>query len=556
MKSNLKQLLDYVNEDKNVYLRVIFFSIVIGILEFLGVSSLMPAVSLFLNGTVENVPNFLQPLIYFYGGQSFAIIFIIFIFIQTIIAILNEQYFVTQMARWRVSISMDYIQNILNAKFENFAKLKPGEIEVMITRNIGYAMKIRHRTAKFISDIVLALFFVGISLYISIYTIFLFVLLGLIYLTINRITIRLKVRYSKISQEKYLESARQVSEHFLDLRTLLSYNRNKFLDKVKMEIFDASIAQKNTDKINVLIEHINKPIMIILVFLSIYISKEMLFLDNSTILVMLYIFYRAAPSMIAVAKGYGEIIGDSPLDVTPEIRKWSLLTSNQKDVSEIPNNFNIVFNLDTLKIGNNVLINNLNIKIDDKEVVSFIGKSGSGKSTILDSVCGFLKLDNNSFTIGNISNQEIDYKYFLLKNVSLVRQEARIISGTVYDNIVYLSEDADRNRVEELISILGLNQFLGVRDGIDTLIGARGEGLSAGQKQRIILARALYKKPSLLILDEPTSNLDKKTEQDIIDIINSLKGKITILIASHSDDVVKISDKVYKIEDKKINQIK
>lgn len=556
MKNNLKHIWAYIQEDKKVYLRVVFFSIVIGLLEFLGISSLMPVVSLFLNGTIDNMPKMIEPIFNELGVENVVFLFIFLIIAQTLVAILNEQYFVTQIARWRTSITIEYIKNILNAKFENFDKLKPGEIEVMITRNIGFAMKIRHRTAIFISDYVLAIFYIAIAIYISVYTIFLFLMLGVIYLIINRITIKLRVKYSQIAKDKYILSAKHVSEYFADIRTLLSYENKHFLGKVETEVYDASIAQRSTDKINVFIKHIFQPIMILLIFLTIYISKNILFFDNATILVMLYIFYRAAPKMIEVAKGYGEIIGDSPSDVTPDIKKWAQYSTEISTNKKIPEIFDINIQAKSLSIYDNELIKNVNIDINDKEIVSFIGKSGSGKSTILDTVCGFLELKKGSLKIDNLTNGEIDFKGLLLNKVALVRQEAKIISGTIAENISYLSEDINRQEVEKYVKLLDLDQFLNDRNGIDTIIKSRGEGLSAGQKQRIILARALYKSPSILVLDEPTSNLDKKTEKDIIEILLTLKGKLTILIASHSEDVINISDKVYKIEDKKITQLK
>lgn len=556
MKNNIKHILLYIKEDPKVYLRVVLFSVFIGVIEFLGVSSLMPVVSLFLNGTIDNIPTSLKPILELMEPQFIVMLFISLIILQTIIGIVNEQYFVTQMARWRTNISIKYIENILISKFKHFEKLKPGEVEVMITRNIGFAMKIRHRTAVFISDYVLAMFYIGIALYISYYTVFLFLMLGIIYLGINKVTIKLRIMYSQIAKDKYFESAKHVSEYFSDIRTLQSYKKENFLNKVEFEVRDASLAQRSTDKINVIIKHIFQPIMIMLIFLTIFISKDFLGFDNATILVMLYIFYRAAPKMIEVAKGYGEIIGDSPSDVTPEMRKWASYTKNSSDKLKIPNNFDIKFNSKSLIIQNNKLIENLNIEIVDKEIVSFIGKSGSGKSTILDALCGFLELEENSFTIDNVSNQDINYSKLLIEKVSLVRQESKIISGSVIDNISYLSDSIDEERINYLVKLLELDKFLNERNGIRTLIKARGEGLSAGQRQRLIFARALYKKPELLILDEPTSNLDKKTEKDIIDILNQLKGKVTILIASHSEDVVKISNKVYKIENKKIDRLK
>ena len=103
--------------------------------------------------------------------------------------------------------------------------------------------------------------------------------------------------------------------------------------------------------------------------------------------------------------------------------------------------------------------------------------------------------------------------------------------------------------VDECIEKAGLKNFVkSLKNGIETVVGEKGTKISGGQTQRIGLARAFYKKPSILLLDEPTSSLDRENEKKIIDTIKKLKNKITILIVSHDTETLKIADTLYTIE--------
>ena len=557
MKSNNYLLLKgYIQEDPKVYGRVVVFSLLIGFFEFVGVSFLMPVISLFLGEPVTGVPVFVESLVLNVVPFILVVLFLFMVLFQSGLNILNEFFFVSAMARWRTSLSMDYVKNILDADFRYYNQLNPGEMEVMITRNIGFAMKIRHRTAVFLSENILALFYIGIALYISIYTFFLFLMVGLIYYLINRHTLHLRMEYSLIAKEKYIKSSQHISEYFSDIRTLLSYPKHFFMTKVSAELIGAADAQRKTDKINVFVKHIHQPVMLLLIFCAIGFSKSWLELENAKILVMLYIFYRAAPKMIEVAKGYGEIIGDSPSDVTPEIIKWKELARLNPGVVLPETDYSIEIIGGRVCFGDEILLDDLDFSIPNCSLNVIVGKSGSGKSTLLDVLCGFRKItEGGELRIGGLDSGELDFEQFLQKHVALVKPESVIVSGSIAENIAYLSDTIDREQIELLVTQLKLDDFLDERKGIDTYIDARGANLSAGQRQRIVIARALYKQPTLLLLDEPTSNLDRKTEQDVNNLIAELKGKITMLIVSHREGILSLADSVYKVEEKRMNRV-
>lgn len=326
--------------------------------------------------------------------------------------------------------------------------------------------------------------------------------------------------------------------------------------KVSSQLEQASVAQKNTDTINVLIKHIHQPIMMGLMIFGIFTSKEYLGIDSSRIIIILYLFYRAAPRMIQVAKGYGEIIGDSPVDVTPDIKRWEQLrTPKKKPSSSVPPPGQITINNGIIGFGPQIILKNINMTIPFGSMVVIFGRSGAGKSSLLDVLCGFRRLQQGSVAYAGVPSVEIDLEDLFRRQFAIVKPESVVVTGSLADNVAYLSPSVDRARIEELAAQLGLESMASARDGIDTLIEARGANLSAGQRQRIVIARALYKAPSILILDEPTSNLDVGTEQDIYRLIERLKGSLTLVVVSHRESIRKIADYLFEIKDGRITEV-
>ena len=194
------------------------------------------------------------------------------------------------------------------------------------------------------------------------------------------------------------------------------------------------------------------------------------------------------------------------------------------------------------------LLENINLSIQKGEMIGIIGKSGAGKSTLINLILGLL-----SPSAGQIN---FDKKELLHKNIfSLVPQEIYLLDDTLRNNIGF-GEDKNKisdQQVKDAISSAGLNSFMEKNNkGLNLIVGERGIRLSGGEKQRVGIARALYKNPDVLILDEATSSLDVITEKEIIKSINQLKNKLTIVIVSHRLSTVENCDKVFLISNGKI----
>ncbi|MBR3307923.1 MAG: ABC transporter ATP-binding protein [Lachnospiraceae bacterium] len=187
--------------------------------------------------------------------------------------------------------------------------------------------------------------------------------------------------------------------------------------------------------------------------------------------------------------------------------------------------------------------------------VGVMGPSGAGKTTIADILLGLLRpQEGRVFADG----REVDpTSPGWLYNVGYIAQNMYMLDNTIRRNVAFgmNDEDIDDERVWEVLREAQMEDFVkGLPDGLDTYTGDKGIRISGGQRQRIGIARALYHDPELLVFDEATSALDNETEAAVMEAVNSLKGRKTMLIIAHRLKTIENCDIIYKVENKKITE--
>ena len=198
-----------------------------------------------------------------------------------------------------------------------------------------------------------------------------------------------------------------------------------------------------------------------------------------------------------------------------------------------------------------MIIKNLNFNIKKGEFVGIKGKSGSGKTTLIDILMGLIEP-----TSGNVKSDGIKIKKDLHSwrtKCSYVPQNISLINDTISSNIAFgeNKENIDNNKVMNCLLISGLADFVNkLKNKDQTIIGENGLAISGGQRQRLAIARAIYRNPEIIFFDEATSALDKNTELELIESILNLKGKITIIFISHNSNVLKICDEIIDLDKK------
>lgn len=203
-------------------------------------------------------------------------------------------------------------------------------------------------------------------------------------------------------------------------------------------------------------------------------------------------------------------------------------------------------------VSENKVFENLSFKIKRNTTVAFVGKSGSGKSTILNLMSKMYEVDNGAVLIDKVNINDLD-KETLRNSISLVNQFPYIFDMTIKQNLLLAKKDATNQEINKAIKKASLAEFIdGLPKGLETKVGESGIKLSGGQKQRLAIARALLRNSSIIIFDESTSSLDNFAQEEVKRSIDGLKGKSTIVIVAHRLSTIKNVDKIFFLDEGKI----
>ena len=213
---------------------------------------------------------------------------------------------------------------------------------------------------------------------------------------------------------------------------------------------------------------------------------------------------------------------------------------------------NVTFSYD----GHTNILSDICMYAKKGEIIGIVGESGCGKSTFLKLLLRFFEKDNGEICYNGIDIDHIDSEN-LLDNVTMVSQTTYLFDETIEDNLRIAKVNATKEELEEACKMASIHDFiLSLPDGYSTRVGALGDNLSAGEKQRIGLARAFLRGSELILLDEPTSNVDSINEGIILNALKKQKQKKSIILVSHRESTMAIADRVYRVSDGHIYEIK
>jgi ATP-binding cassette subfamily B protein len=223
----------------------------------------------------------------------------------------------------------------------------------------------------------------------------------------------------------------------------------------------------------------------------------------------------------------------------------------EKNIKVKISNGNIVIN--NLKFGynNEYLFNNFYLTIKDKEKIAIMGSSGNGKSTLIKLIMGYYKISNDMIYINGRDINDYTLND-LRKQISYVNQNNKLFNMTIMENIQY-GNNTSREEIINICKDIKIdNIFKNLKNGYDTIVGIEGNKLSGGQRQIIHILRCICQKNKIVILDEPTSAIDKLNTTNIINAIQKLSKDSTLILITHDEHILSIVDRVLTLDSGKI----
>ncbi|MEO0288543.1 MAG: ABC transporter ATP-binding protein [candidate division WOR-3 bacterium] len=360
----------------------------------------------------------------------------------------------------------------------------------------------------------------------------------------------------KMNQEAISEINNQLEMSFSGIKIIKSYNKesqyNRFFEKalnIRMRT-EIDLIKLNS-LINLVYEYIDRIAQIVVILYG-----GLLVLKGEITVGTFYAFYTYLSILIYPVLDLPQLFVSGKqsfvnIDRLEEIKDYPLKVYNSDRNIKIDKIENIEF--ENVSFGydqKNLILENLSFKVHRGEKIIIVGQVGSGKSTLLNLLSGFLVPVKGRILVNGIPFEDIDLKSYREK-VGFVLQEPLLFSGTLKENILFGVEDYENEYYEKVLKIVNMEDEIKrfvLKD--ETLLGQRGTSLSGGQKQRISIARALMKKPELLIFDDITSSLDTGNEKKLWESLKEfLKESITIVV-SHRLATIKYMDKVIFLDDR------
>ncbi len=267
---------------------------------------------------------------------------------------------------------------------------------------------------------------------------------------------------------------------------------------------------------------------------------------------------RMIIGMVTVFSSFGPVIavGSLPGNLTQTFASGDRvlnLLAEKPAVEEVKNGKD--FDYETLDVkdlsfsydGQTEVLKDIKMHAEKGEIIGIVGESGCGKSTFLKLLLRFWERSGGEINYDDIDIDQINTDS-LLKNVTMVSQSTYLFEETIEDNLRIAKPDATQEEIENACKMASVHDFImTLPDGYKTQVGALGDNLSAGEKQRIGLARAFLRGSELILLDEPTSNVDSINEGIILRALKEQKSKKSIILVSHRESTMAIADRIYQV---------
>jgi ABC-type multidrug transport system fused ATPase/permease subunit len=562
----LNNLFLILSKRQKIFFYFVNFLIFIGaLLEMIGISLIIPAVSLILDKTKKNlILNYLQYyekittenlLIYF---LVFMLLFFILKFFFFIFLIYLQGNLIKNLQN---SISKKVFKTFANLSYINFLEKKSSELIKNMNIEIQYfAIAIRSVFLIITESLVIITIGMLLLLYNFQITVLVLIIFTVFFLCLKHFT---GEKLNKISKEREIHENKLIKnlQNFFSLQKEIKiYQKNNFFFHKHFESFKAYSKIFKTQYIMVQFPRYILELVTFFIFFFLIVYYNFFLEEKENLILTLALYgvstFRLLPSINRLISGvndfrfYGPSINILKNEIDLSIKEISANYNEKREKL----NFKNFFILDTISFNyknKKKILEGFTFKFLKGEKIGILGDSGSGKTTLVNIITGLLTPSDGRILVDGIVLSKTNIKDWQ-NNIGYVPQSVILMDDTIRNNIAF---GVNENEIDDQViksSLIKANLWFFVNNldkGVNTMVGELGNILSGGQIQRIGIARALYKKSKILILDEATSSLDEKTEIKIIEEIFSIDDEITIITVTHRKENLKFCDKIINLND-------
>ena len=553
---------------KKEYIKVIFLNLANVLLDVLTLITIYPLVSVLVEKDSSKIDIFFEKLILFFGldlnNKTFYIFyfFIAVILVKNVILVIIKFKTINILEKVYQEISEKLYLSTLSRNYLYFNSLKhtvmlknlreiPVEFKNYLDVYLSYYVCI-------LNIVIITFSLVFFNFYVTLSILIYVFIISQTYKTLFFERARLWGKEGNILSGKIYTNIIDTLNLIHEIK--LHDKRNFFtLKQVKLVKNWSDILLKNK-----FVSGITRPVFEIflllpLFFIAVISSNTIINISIIPILsVYLYAAFRALPSLVNLnvskirQKNYLfaiDYLNDELNNGTKNIIKKD---SNIKD-SHKKFKFEKKISLTNISFkyqsSNKLLLNNLNLDINKYDFIGIKGQSGIGKSTLIKIILGLIEPTSGKIILDDeINSQNIKAQY--MNSMSYVSQNLSLLNDTILNNVAFgiNEKEIDKNEVWNSLELASASQFVKELHGnLNFVISNNGQNLSGGQAQRIAIARALYHKPEIIILDEAMNSLDNETEMNFNNDLLKLKKKVTIICISHKESSLNFCDKIYEL---------
>jgi ATP-binding cassette, subfamily C, bacterial len=528
-----------------------------GLAEGVGIATILPLLELAVGQSGEKanaITRAVQDLLSRFGLQPsievLLTIMVVAMILKAALVLLAAKQVGYTSAYVATDLRLSLIRNLMKAKWEYFVKQPMGRFSnAMATEaeraSVGYVT-----VCRILADGIQISVYSVLALYISWQVTIGGLGVGLfIMIALKRLIV--VARQAGASQTDLLKSLSiRLTDGLQGIKTLKAMScEDRLAPLLERESVSLNRAKQRQVMSKEGLSALQEPIVIVAVALTIYFAVTWWSGNLDAVMVLIILFWRTVGRIGNLQKEYQRAVNleSAYWSIRDSIEKAGMSEEKIGGTIEPSLKEGISFERVAFAYDGKQVLSGATFFIPSGRFTSILGPSGTGKTTIADLIAGLLKPQSGEIRVDGTSLAKVDMRKWR-SMIGYVPQEIFLFHDTIESNVTLGDRSIGRMELVEALKSAGAWEFVSsLPGGIKTILGERGARISGGQRQRIAIARALIRKPSLLILDEVTTALDPKTEAEICMELKGLSGKMTIVAISHQKAMMEVADFIYRV---------